>query len=101
MLQSFTFRETGLQDSHSFHFSPIYNPSHLCVVPSLTFAQRLCARRISLARPSLERAGSPQSASVSGLIFCFAAETKKQQHRAVVSRKNNKNLVVRNQHLSG
>ena len=40
-----------------------------------TFAQRLCAGGVSLARPSLKCAGSPHSASVSGLILCLTTGT--------------------------
>lgn len=53
--------------------------SHLYVLLSLTFAQRLSAGGVSLARPSLECAGSPQSASMGGLILCLTTETYKTQ----------------------
>lgn len=46
---------------------------------TLTFAQRVRARRVSFARPSLERAGPPQSAAVGGLIFCLAAEATERK----------------------
>lgn len=54
-----------------------------CVALTLTFAQRVCARRISLAWPSLERAGPSQSASVGGLIFCLAAEMRKKKTQTI------------------
>lgn len=41
-----------------------------------SFAQRLCAGGVSLAWPSFECAGSPQSASMSGLILCLTTESE-------------------------
>lgn len=45
------------------------------VLIRLTFAQRLCAGGVSFARPPFKRAGSPQSASMSGLILRLSTET--------------------------
>lgn len=52
-----------------------------------TFAQRLCAGGISLAGPSLKRAGSPQSASMSGLVLRLTTDT--QTHKSVTMQKCN------------
>lgn len=50
-----------------------------------SFAQGLCAGRVSLARPSFECACSPHSASMSGLILCFTTESEARPEASEVA----------------
>lgn len=61
------------------------SPQHLHVLVCLTFDQWLCAGGISFAWPPLERARSPQSASMSGLILCFTTVTQNTHETVKIS----------------
>lgn len=49
------------------------------------FAQRLSSGGVSLARPPLEGAGSPQSASMSGLILRLSTESESRSESREVA----------------